>query len=255
MSAMAPSGPLHDPQRRFDPVADDYDRHRPTYPAALVDWILAMSGLRPPAVVADVGCGTGIATRLFAERGLEAVGVEPSPEMRARARARGGARYVPGLASDTGLPDRSVDLVTVAQAFHWFEPGPALAEFRRILRGDRWCAVFWNLRDGTPFMRAYDALLREWSPPYREQAGPEDALARLRTHPAVLDPVGAELTLPGELDLEGLVGNARSLSYVAHGVADRQGFERALARLFEDHAKNGRVPAGYRTVALGFRLA
>ena len=155
-----------DSRERFSAAADLYHRYRPSYPDALVDWIERTAGLLPPARVADVGCGTGISTRLIAARGFDVTGIDPNEAMLAHARAAGGARYRRGTATETGLGDRSVDLVTVAQAFHWFDVPAALAEFRRILAGPGWCAAFWNLRAAAPFMDDYDRLLRAQSSQY-----------------------------------------------------------------------------------------
>ncbi len=132
-----PSDDPADPRARFGPVAARYQRGRPSYPSALVDWVLAQAGLPARATsgaaarLADIGCGTGIATRLFAERGFDMIGVDPSAAMLDEARARGGATYVLGEATATTLPDASVALVIVAQALHWFELDPALREFER----------------------------------------------------------------------------------------------------------------------------
>src|SRR5262249_52375699 len=96
-----------DSRDRFDAAADAYHRCRPSYPAALFDWLLATTGLGPGAAVADVGCGTGISTRLLAGRGLDVVGIDPSEPMLDRAREAGCARYQRGEAAATGLPDGS----------------------------------------------------------------------------------------------------------------------------------------------------
>src|SRR4029450_1148231 len=101
-----------DPRERFSGAAAGYARHRPSYPAAIVDGVLTAAGVKPGDSVADVGCGTGILTRLLAERGTEVVGIDPNEPMLAEARAAGGpARYERGEAEATGLPEASVVLV------------------------------------------------------------------------------------------------------------------------------------------------
>src|SRR5262245_8336889 len=111
-----------DPRERFSGNAAGYAQYRPSYPPAIVDGILAAAGVSPGDPVADVGCGTGIFTRLLAERATVVTGIDPNEPMLAEARAAGGsATYVRGEAEATGLPDQSVALVTVAQAFHWFD--------------------------------------------------------------------------------------------------------------------------------------
>ena len=247
--------PALDSRRRYAASAEHYHRHRPSYPPALIDWILATTGRKPPARVADIGCGTGIATRLFGQRGFEVVGIDPSQEMLSFAQRSGQARYVRGEASATGLASGSVDLVVAAQAFHWFEAAPALHEFRRILRPQGWCAAFWNLRASTRFVDAYDELLRAYSSEYDIMVKQEAAAATLRGTAGVIDPHLAEFGNRQLLDREGLLGRAYSSSCVKHGIKDTGAFEVALADLFDRHQQRGHVEFRYRTVALCWRLA
>jgi SAM-dependent methyltransferase len=244
-----------DSRRRYAASAEHYHRHRPSYPGRLIDWIVDTTGIVPPARVADVGCGTGIATRLFAARGFPVVGIEPNLEMLAFAAERaGGARYLRGEAAATGLATGRMDLVVAAQSFHWFETGPALAEFGRILRPGGWCAAFWNLRAPTPFVDAYDALLRSYSAEYDVMLRQEAAPAALRSAHGVLRCREATFTNVQVLDFEGLLGRAYSSSCVRLGVRDPDAFERALALLFERHALGGQVEFRYRTVGLCWQL-
>lgn len=246
---------MKDPRERFTETAADYDRWRPGYPPELLDWLVGTCGLAAGARAADVGCGTGISTRLLAARGFDVVGIDPNEAMLEKARARGGARYLRGEAARTGLPDAAFDLVAAAQAFHWFDVSSTLAEWRRILKPGGWAAAFWNERTkDTPFLRGYEALLRELSAEYPEVAGGGAALAALRGAPGVRDWREARFPSSQSLDREGLLGRARSSSYVAHGVADRAAFERRLDELFRRHAEDGRVEFRYEAVAACWRL-
>jgi SAM-dependent methyltransferase len=245
---------MMDPRERFSAAADLYHRYRPSYPKALLDWIDELTGLRPPARVADVGCGTGISSRLFAGRGFDVTGVDPNEAMLAQARAAGGARYLRGSAIATGLADGSVGLVTVAQAFHWFDVPAALAEFSRVLAIPGWCAAFWNLRASSPFLDDYDRLLRVHSTEYEVLLKPEPTLRAILRADGVFDAREAEFANAQLLDRQGLLGRAHSSSYVIHGVADPAAFDRALVEVFDRHQSGGTVEFLYRTVAVCFRL-
>jgi SAM-dependent methyltransferase len=245
---------IEDARERFTGAAGLYERHRPSYPAALIDWIGEATGVRPPAPVADLGCGTGISTRLLAERGYDVVGIDPNEAMLEKARAAGGARYQRGEAAATGLPDGSVDLVTVAQAFHWFELAPTFRELRRVLRPAGWCAAFWNVRASSPFMDAYDALLRSRSTEYAVLESHGLTIEALAASAEAADPRQGRFPNLQEFDWEGLHGRAWSSSYVLHGVADREGFDRELRGLFDTYRVDGKVAYLYNAVGLCFRL-
>jgi SAM-dependent methyltransferase len=248
---------ITDPHRRFSATAERYHAYRPSYPPALVDWVLALPGLPERPAVADVACGTGITTRLFAERDCDVVGVDPNEEMLAFARAAGGGRVrvVKGVAEATGLPAGSVDLVTVGQGFHWFDRDAALAELGRILRGGGWCSAFWNTRARSAFLDGYESLLRERSAEYARIKTPEQAIEEIRAAPGVRSVRTAEFANAQVLDRAGVYGRAHSSSYVAHGVADREGFDRALGELFDAHQAAGAVEFAYRSLAIAWQPA
>jgi SAM-dependent methyltransferase len=243
-----------DSRDRFSATAGLYDKHRPSYPSDLIDWIVATSGLAAGAAIADVGCGTGISTRLLASRGFDVVGLDPNEAMLAQARASGGARYLHGEAAATGLPAGAVALVTVAQAFHWFDLAASLAEFARVLVPGGWCAVFWNVRALTSaFMAEYDALLRRHSREYGIVERPEQTAARLRSSDRVRDLREADFEYAQRFDEASFLGRVFSSSYVAHGVPDRPAFEGALRELFQRHERGGAVEFQYRSPGLCFR--
>ena len=155
-----------DPRARFAGAASGYARFRPSYPNAASS---TGSSRRRRSVRGTAwptwAAAPGILTRLLAARGLDVVGVDPNDGHAGRG-ARGGrpAEYRLGEAAATGLGDASVALVTVAQAFHWFD-----ADLRARRVPSRSCepgghvATIWNLRGESPFMAAYDALLRRFS--------------------------------------------------------------------------------------------
>ena len=247
---------MKDPKRRFSATVEDYDRYRPSYPPALLDWLVSRSGVDGGSAVVDLGCGTGISTRLLASRGLRVTGIDANADMLQRARAHGGPEYRLGTAEATGLPGAGADLVTVAQAFHWFETEAALAEIKRVLRPGGHACAFWNDRTvETPFLKAYESLLLERSSEYRKLAAKGDSIAAISASPSIRDLERAEFPSVQPMGREAFFGRVHSSSYVVHGVSDRAAFDAELARLFAAHAQDGRVEFRYRTVALLWRPA
>lgn len=141
----------------FASAADVYERARPSYPPDAVDWLVARTAIGRGSTVLDVGAGTGKLTRLLVPTGARVIAVEPIAEMRAFIE---GAEVVDGTAEDLPFPDGAADLVTVAQAFHWFDLDRALPELHRVLRPGGQLALVWNMRDlNDPLQRAVEDLL------------------------------------------------------------------------------------------------
>ena len=132
----------------FDRQAATYAAVRPSYPPAALEVLRDELGLAPGARVCDLAAGTGIYTRLLRDAGYDVVAVEPVAGMRRElVAATDGVEVLDGTAEAMPLPDESVDAVTVAQGFHWFDAAAALAEVRRVLRYRGGLELVWNVRD------------------------------------------------------------------------------------------------------------
>lgn len=132
----------------FESGSDLYERARPSYPRVAVDHLEATTGIQHGSRVLDLAAGTGKFTRLLRGDGAVCVAVEPSPSMRDVFRQTvPGVVVAGGTAEMIPLADASVDVVVVAQAFHWFDPAQALPEIVRVLRPGGWLALIWNERD------------------------------------------------------------------------------------------------------------
>ena len=128
----------------FERAAGEYERARPGYPDAVVDWMLPAAA----RTVLDLGAGTGKFSRSLVARGLEVIAVEPDDVMRARlAAGLPTVRALGGTGESIPLPDASVDLVTIAQAWHWMDAARAAVEIARVLRPGGALALVWNIRD------------------------------------------------------------------------------------------------------------
>lgn len=214
--------PLHelDPTRRFSDRGREYARYRPSYPAEAIDAIMrAVQEHRGKCDVAellaaDIGAGTGISSRLLAERGLRVIAVEPNAGMRGSAEPHDSVEWRAGSAEATGLPDASVDLVLCAQAFHWFDQQRALAEFHRILRASGVLCLMWNDRDNSdPLTAAYGQAILKASGNHpaardRSECG-EVVFSTPQFSGAKMETFAYEQVM----DLDGLVGRALSASY------------------------------------------
>ena len=243
-----------DPTGRFSDRVGDYVRYRPDYPPALLDWLQRELGVDRSWQVADVGAGTGISSKLFLDAGYRVTVVEPNTPMRAAAEQWLGAdanfRAVDGRADATGLPDASVDLVTVAQAFHWFDEAAARREFARILRPGGLAAIWWNSRrlGGTPFLEGYEALLRDFGTDYGLVAERYADDERMRAWFGASYRGGTRFAHGQRLDFEALRGRLLSSSYVPPAGHPRHlPMLQALRELFDACAERGTISFDYDT--------
>lgn len=155
----------------FSSLANDYSKYRPGYSESVATMLLALTG-KPINEIdfADVGAGTGLWTRLVANKGVrKVVAVEPNSEMRAAGARDTAAREIEWLAGsgeETGLPDKTFDLVTMASSFHWVDFDKGTREFARILRPGGRFAALWNPRlvEANPFTKRIEGFLYELVP-------------------------------------------------------------------------------------------
>jgi SAM-dependent methyltransferase len=243
-----------DPTRRFTVRAADYARYRPSYPSRLYDRLAASCALDRHWRIADIGCGTGLLAERFLERGNAVVGVEPNDAMREAGETSLGRfarfRSVARSAEDTGLDGRSVDMIVVGQAFHWFDADRAGTEFARILDHDGWIVLVWNERVlESEFQRQYERLVEDNAPEYRTViASHIDAgkVARVFSGGRYL-----RESLPNrqQLDRRGLHGRLMSSSYAPlPGMPGHDALAAGLDDLFDRHGVDGRVTFDYETV-------
>jgi SAM-dependent methyltransferase len=242
----------YQPTERFSGLAGLYSQYRPDYPAAALDFLMSRCRLSGQSILVDVGCGTGISSRLFAARGIRVIGIEPNADMRRQAEAESlpsvsAPTYQPGRAEATGLSPTSADAVLAAQSFHWFDPEAAIREFHRILKPNGFVILIWNQRDESDsFTRAYGAGVRrltdaEVFEPYH---GKGDALLR-----SALFEDGERAFFPNEqsLDESSLLGRAFSASYAPRAEESAKRYADELREIFRRFEKSGQVTMRYET--------
>lgn len=238
---------------RFSDRVENYVRYRPTYPLEVVDTLRRHCRLEGEQVVADIGSGTGLLSALLLEGGFRVLAVEPNKEMRLAAERKlgGNPRFnsVTGTAERSGLADESIDLITAAQAFHWFREDETRKEFRRVLKADGWVALVWNQRKtGTPFLTAYESVLHQHAPDYarsRHMNTGEDVIGRF------FGRGGFELFSfenRQHFDLDGLKGRLQSSSYApTPDQPQYAALTSSLEAAFDAHAVDGQIAFEYDT--------
>ncbi len=210
-------------------------------------------GLLAGSVIADIGSGTGISSKLFLDNGNVVHGVEPNARMRVAAEEFLSAfpKFVSidGTSTFTTLATDSIDIATAAQAFHWFDPEPTRSEFRRILKPGGWVALMWNERqlDTTPFLTDYEKLLLKYASDYTKVR--HDNI-NAETLGEFFEGDFLTATVPNKqvLDFDGIKGRVTSSSYMPSESDERySAMVEDLRTLFDKHAENDRIQVFYDT--------
>jgi SAM-dependent methyltransferase len=243
---------IHEAAQAFDGAADAYDRGRPGFPPDVVEKLVEVLGIGPGVRVLDLAAGTGKLTRLLAPTGAELVAVEPLDGMRARLEARiPGIRALEGTAEAIPLSDASVDAVTAAQAFHWFDGKAALGEIHRVLTPGGRLGLLWNARDEQEdwVARLGEIMERHRGTAPRYQAGAWRAAFDETT---LFTPLAAaHFSHVHEVDAQSVVDRVLSVSFIAALTErEREGVGKQVLRLLAEHpATRGRetFPVLYRT--------
>lgn len=238
--------------KRFTGRAEDYAKYRPGYPEQIIHLLENKIGFDSSKDIADVGCGTGLLSKLFLTNGNLVFGVEPNEEMRAMSEKLLSKFInfisVDGAAEETKLANNSVDVITVGQAFHWFDLKKTKKEFKRILRKDGDVVIVWNERkNSSQLMKEVDAILQTLNQEHEEAEKNLVDKNLLNTFFGV-EKIGAS-SFPNYqmLDLAGLKGRIQSISYVPDtGPANRRVMS-AIRRVFDKYNNGGLVKVEYTT--------
>lgn len=234
-------------ENKFDGMGKLYAKFRPSYPSEFIDYLFAYSQVSNKGVIADIGAGTGILTRQLLEHGNTVYAVEPNSDMIAVAKKDlselEGFIPVDGAAESTGLEDGSIDLVTVAQAFHWFDRMAFGEECRRILRPSGRVALVWNSRDEkSELVLETDRVIREHCPNFKGfSQGMRGATAEEDFSDFFKGGYGTRVfENPLCFDEEGFIGRNLSSSYALKEADEGySSFVKALRALFDRYSENG----------------
>jgi len=238
---------------RFTDRVENYIKYRPSYPVEVIEYLKSEDILKSDSVIADIGSGTGISAELFLNNGNAVYGVEPNDAMREAAEkllsAYSNFKSINATAEETTLPDNSIDLITCAQAFHWFDIPKVKIEFKRILKPTGSVCLIWNERilDGNPFLAAYEKLLLKYGTDYKNVRHENIDEKKLNEF---FDGGYTKKTFPNKqvFDLAGVTGRLLSSSYTPQ--YDSPLYEPMLAELneiFEKNQVNGKIEFLYDT--------
>jgi len=243
-----------DSTKRFSDRVDNYVKYRPGYPSEVIEFLKSAGELSGSSVIADVGAGTGIFTKLLLDAGYRVYAVEPNQPMRDAAVEQLSTynKFTPvdGTAEATTLADKSIDLIVCAQAFHWFNDAKTKVEFSRILKPDAKAALIWNnrLADVDDFAVAYEGLLKRDGIDYNKvnhrNVRDIDFKAFFKNGVYTV----TKYTNQQIFDLDGLVGRAYSSSYVPPQDTEAgQQFLVLLKDIFDRYNVDGKVAFHYQT--------
>lgn len=165
-----------DNTKKFNGRAEDYTNGRPGYPQELFDFLYNEYGFSAGSVIADIGAGTGKFSKYLLERGSKVFLIEPNEDMLGVAEKEledyHNAVFINGTSETTGLADSSVDFVTAAQAFHWFDIQNFKNECKRILKSDGMVVLIWNTRDMSSIfnVKSYE-IYKKYCPDFKGYHG------------------------------------------------------------------------------------
>jgi ubiquinone/menaquinone biosynthesis C-methylase UbiE len=239
---------LIDPKERFSSRVENYIKYRPNYPPDMIEFMIKRKLLTNNSVVADIGSGTGILSEHLLRNGNKVYGVEPNRDMREAAESNL-QKYpnfisIDGSAENTSLQNKSIDLTTAAQAFHWFDDKNAKKEFKRILKPNGSVVIIWNNRrkTGKTFSNQYEKFILKYGTDYKEVRKNEKKIDSFYQYEREV------FYNYQDLDFEGLKGRLLSVSYIPlEGESNYEDMLKDLYLVFKEYEQKGRVRLEYDT--------
>lgn len=244
---------------RFTGRANQYVKYRPSYSTEVIQHIMTTAKLTNESVIADIGAGTGIFSQKLLESQVPTIAVEPNEEMRHAllielqlylTKTKSLLTVKNGSAECTTLADQSVDHITCAQAYHWFDPALARAEFIRIMKPGGFVFLLWNQRDShaSSFVQDYEQLFLKYGKQYKEVGHKHVSQQLLKPFYGGQEPQLASFYNDQVLDYEGLIGRIQSSSFsLTEDDSRYASFMSEIQELYSKHQQDGYVKMVYRT--------
>lgn len=250
-----------DSTQNFSGLANDYTIGRPVYADAFVEKLYSQYGFSAQSIIADIGSGTGKFAKQLLNKGSFVYCVEPNDDMRNTAIKELGKyekfRAVDGTATETNLNNRTVDFITSAQAFHWFDVTLFKKECKRILRKDGMVFLIWNMRDmSSKINQSSFEIYSRYCPKFKGFGGgiqKDDA----RIKEFFNDKYDyIEFDNPLFYDKEKFISRSLSGSYsLQYGDEFYNEYIDALSALFEKYSKDNILTMANKTVAYIGRMS
>ncbi len=239
---------LEDSKKRFSSRVENYIKYRPKYPLEIIDFLEKKAILAKSTVIADIGSGTGILTKIFLDHGNQVYGVEPNKDMREAAERilhnYSNFSSFEGSAESTGLDDKSIDIIIAGQAFHWFDVEKAKKEFKRILKPNGYVILIWNdrIKSQSNFNNEYENFILKYGTDYKEVRKNEGNVKRFFWYHK------ESFYNYQEMDFPSFKGRLLSASYIP--LSNNPIFPKMISELeelFKKHQKDGNVRIEYDT--------
>lgn len=243
-----------DSKKRFSDRVQDYVKYRPSYPKEIIPFLEKTIHLTTESIIADIGSGTGFLTKIFLDYGNKVYGIEPNPDMRS-AGEKFLEKYksftsISGSSEQTNLSDKSVDIITAAQAYHWFDKDLAKIEFQRILKDsdNPNIVLIWNTRNlSSNFNKNLESIVRKYSYDYEKVSHTENKEKRENRF---FDTEFNKEVFKNKqvLDYTSLEGRLLSASYMIKKTDTQYAiFQKELKQLFETYQVNEKITIDYDT--------
>lgn len=244
---------IKDSTKRFTKTVENYVKYRPSYPKEVLQVLIERCDLTKDKIIADIGSGTGLLSKLLLDHGNIVYGIEPNQAMRDAAHT-----YLinypnfynqSGTAEASSLEDNSIDVITSGTAFHWFDLEKSKKEFKRILKTPGWVMLVWNVRNlASPLIQDYEALILKYGTDYKRSNAIKFNKAAVADFFSPFEMKIQSFENKQYFDWSGFQGRLLSTSYsLQPGDTGYENMIHDLKFIFDRRQKNGTIEFLYHT--------